>query len=291
MTSISEQGNAENNKENKKVQENLSKLTADSRLAEDDPYGWYIAEFGENDSHYAESKKAYEEAMTKWVKDTETVLHEADKFLHHTWDSRNCIEDIYEVNFRSQNLWIDAIYYHDKHGLCTIDRYRDSLKLCITQIDFNGDFLNLWAEKNYKEKYGKDERKNNGMEQDCGSNYQFVSEEHENFYHQHESFASKGMCHAALVYTLGIDESCRTAWNQCVDERLGVIRPEALYAGWQTTGSLGITRLAFQLYTCGTPDIEENGSDNDSQYTVTNIFRGLDETHRRGAILAIGYFA
>ena len=91
MTSISEQGNAENNKENKKVQENLSKLTADSRLAEDDPYGWYIAEFGENDSHYAESKKAYEEAMTKWVKDTETVLHEADKFLHHTWDSRNCI--------------------------------------------------------------------------------------------------------------------------------------------------------------------------------------------------------
>lgn len=123
------------------------------------------------------------------------------------------------------------------------------------------------------------------------SNLQFVSKEHEQFFHQHEPFASKGMCHAALVYTLGIDESCRAAWNQCVDERLGVIRPEALYAGWQTTGSLGITRLAFQLYTSGTPDIEENGSENDAQYAVTNIFRGLDETHRMGAILAISYFA
>lgn len=121
--------------------------------------------------------------------------------------------------------------------------------------------------------------------------YQFVSKEHEAFFRKHEAFAARDIYHAALVYTLGIDVSCRAAWEDCVDERYNIIRPEALYAPWQTTGSLGITRLAFQLYTCGTPDIEENGGCNDGLYAVTNIFQGLDEMHRKGAVLAISYFA
>lgn len=125
--------------------------------------------------------------------------------------------------------------------------------------------------------------------------YAFVNKEHEQFFQDHEKLASYTLQHAALVYTLGIDEMCRMHWDDLVDDNLVgswvCVKPEALYQGWQTSGSFGITKLAFNLFTSGTPDIEENRNNNADMYCITDIFRGLDNIHREGALLAIKYFA
>ena len=57
--------------------------------------------------------------------------------------------------------------------------------------------------------------------------------------------------HKALIYILGISEDTRNHFSQIYDIKSGYIKPECLHQGWQTSGSVRVVRLAFNLYTDG----------------------------------------
>ena len=85
--------------------------------------------------------------------------------------------------------------------------------------------------------------------------------------------------HKALVYCLGIDRDTRDHVKQIYDFQTGCVKPECLQEGWQTSGSVKIIRMAFNLYCNGTPSIY-NFEDSDlegqlqecSLYTVEELF-------------------
>lgn len=83
----------------------------------------------------------------------------------------------------------------------------------------------------------------------------------------------------ALVYCLGIDRDTRDHIKQIYDFKTGNVRPECLREGWQTSGSVKIVRMAFNLYCNGTPSVY-NYDDSDMErqlhemscYTVEDLF-------------------
>lgn len=115
----------------------------------------------------------------------------------------------------------------------------------------------------------------------------FVSEEHKEFFMSNSDITSRGKEYAALIYTLGINADCREHLSRLYDKESRCVNPAALCDGWQTGGSVALTRLAFHLFTGGAPGEEEKSTD----YLLKNIFRHLDDFNRRGALLAIAYFA
>ena len=112
----------------------------------------------------------------------------------------------------------------------------------------------------------------------------FSNEEHEKFYYeklkQAEDNLTKGQVdcyHKALIYILGISEDTRKHFSQIYDIQSGYIKTECLHEGWQTSGSVRVVRLAFNLYTDGTPSIDDYES-RDGQisecrgYSISDIF-------------------
>ncbi len=82
----------------------------------------------------------------------------------------------------------------------------------------------------------------------------FANEEHEKFYFEKLEQARYQDCyHKALIYILGISEDTRNHFSQIYDIKSGYIKTECLHQGWQTSGSVRVVRLAFNLYTDGTP--------------------------------------
>ncbi len=82
----------------------------------------------------------------------------------------------------------------------------------------------------------------------------FADEEHEKFYYEKLEQARYQDCyHKALIYILGISEDTRNHFSQIYDIKSGYIKTECLHQGWQTSGSVRVVRLAFNLYTDGTP--------------------------------------
>jgi len=57
----------------------------------------------------------------------------------------------------------------------------------------------------------------------------------------------------ALIYALGICPDTRRRFDSLYNVKDKCIVPETLNSDWQTGGSLKVTRLAFQLFTDGTP--------------------------------------
>lgn len=113
----------------------------------------------------------------------------------------------------------------------------------------------------------------------------FVSNEHRHFYETHTS-ASDEPEKRALIYVLGIDETCRNHLNRLYKADLNCIRPEGLREDWQTGASRRITRLAFNLFTWTTVD-----GDDPAAYAPYQIFFGLDDLHKSGVLMALTYFA
>ena len=86
----------------------------------------------------------------------------------------------------------------------------------------------------------------------------FANEEHEKFYYEKLEQARYQDCyHKALIYILGISEDTRNHFSQIYDMKSGYIKPECLHQGWQTSGSVRVVRLAFNLYTDGTPSVDD----------------------------------
>ena len=118
----------------------------------------------------------------------------------------------------------------------------------------------------------------------------FANEEHEKFYCEKLKQARYQDCyHEALIYILGISEDTRNHFSQICGYLLdllcklrssiksGCIKPECLHQGWQTSGSVRVVRLAFNLYTNGTPSVDDYESRDEQvsecrEYSVGDIF-------------------
>lgn len=77
----------------------------------------------------------------------------------------------------------------------------------------------------------------------------FASREHKQFFFEMlERCKNKDSYHQAFFYCAGISESTRLNINRMFSFEEDCIKPEALHDGWQTGGSIRLTRLAFNLW-------------------------------------------
>lgn len=106
----------------------------------------------------------------------------------------------------------------------------------------------------------------------------FRNQEHEEFYIENLMRCRyQDAYHKALIYCLGISSDTRRNIKRIYDFNTGDIKPKCLQEGWQTSGSLRVVRLAFNLYCNGTPSVsgKRNVTDKLAEcrcYTVEDIF-------------------
>jgi hypothetical protein len=75
----------------------------------------------------------------------------------------------------------------------------------------------------------------------------FRNPQHRSFYGEHCAGADE--YHQALYYLFGLTSDMREHITALFDQDKDEILTDALYAGWQTSGTIPITRLAFNLFT------------------------------------------
>lgn len=83
--------------------------------------------------------------------------------------------------------------------------------------------------------------------------------------------------HVSLCYCLGINADTRAHINDIYDFASGCVKPECLHMGWQTSGSVRVVRMAFNLYCNGMPSVTDEMSKDEAQsesrkYTVEDLF-------------------
>ena len=86
----------------------------------------------------------------------------------------------------------------------------------------------------------------------------FISEAHEKFYYEKlKEVRYQDVYHKALCYCLGISDDTRRNANRIYDFKTGCVKTECLQEGWQTSGSVKVVRMAFDLYCNGTPSVDD----------------------------------
>jgi len=105
----------------------------------------------------------------------------------------------------------------------------------------------------------------------------FVSAEHQNFYETQMLTKSKDSYNRVLFYTLGMCENTRRNINRLYDATKRCILSGAINEGWQTSTSMKVTRLAFNLFTDSVSVVREESSKSEiytecSLYSVSDIF-------------------
>ena len=84
----------------------------------------------------------------------------------------------------------------------------------------------------------------------------FSSKAHRDFFLQSVKMCRKtDVYHVSLIYCLGMDRDTRDKINRIYDFSTGYVKTECLKEGWQTSGSLRIVLLAFNLYTSSVPSV------------------------------------
>lgn len=77
----------------------------------------------------------------------------------------------------------------------------------------------------------------------------FKDEEHRSFYHDNLAKCKRNdVFHRALIYAFGISIETRCGISDLFDFSMSHIKPSGLEKGWQTSGTLKICRLAFNLW-------------------------------------------
>ena len=106
----------------------------------------------------------------------------------------------------------------------------------------------------------------------------FISEAHEKFYYEKlKEVRYQDVYHKALCYCLGINDDTRRNANRIYDFKTGCVKTECLHEGWQTSGSVKIVRMAFNLYCNGTPSVDDYKDTEEQinecrQYAVEELF-------------------
>lgn len=117
-----------------------------------------------------------------------------------------------------------------------------------------------------------------GAEKETTCTIIFNGKAHEKFFWTYlQKCRYQDVYHLALVYCLGIDRDTRAHIDRIYDFKQGTVKTECLYEGWQTSGSLKIVRIAFNLYCNGTPSVYDS-EDTEEQlsearrYSVEDLF-------------------
>ena len=106
----------------------------------------------------------------------------------------------------------------------------------------------------------------------------FKSREHEEFFWEYlQRCRWMDTYHQALIYCLGISDDTRKHIDRIYDFESGCVKPECLQEGWQTSGSLRIVRMAFNLYCNGSPSVSMMNTEEDrltecERYTTEDLF-------------------
>ena len=106
----------------------------------------------------------------------------------------------------------------------------------------------------------------------------FISEAHEKFYYEKlKEVRYQDVYHKALCYCLGISDDTRRNINSIYDFKTGCVKTECLHEGWQTSGSMKVVRMAFNLYCNGTQSVDaytktEEQVNECRRYTVEDLF-------------------
>lgn len=106
----------------------------------------------------------------------------------------------------------------------------------------------------------------------------FISDAHEKFYYEKlQEVRYQDVYHRALCYCLGINGDTRKNADRIYNFKTGSVKTKCLHEGWQTSGSLKVVRMAFNLYCNSTPSVwdyedAEEQVNECRQYTVEDIF-------------------
>ena len=110
----------------------------------------------------------------------------------------------------------------------------------------------------------------------------FADEAHERFFYEKVRElpnSRRDSEEIAMIYTLGICDKTRAAFSNIVDQRTFQVNPLVLFAGWQTSASVKVTRLAINLYTGFSQEVKRDESiegyqigEDSSDYAVEEIF-------------------
>ena len=91
----------------------------------------------------------------------------------------------------------------------------------------------------------------------------FADEAHERFFYEKVRElpnSRRDSEEIAMIYTLGICDKTRAAFSNIVDQRTFQVNPLVLFAGWQTSASVKVTRLAINLYTGFSQEVKRDDS-------------------------------
>ncbi|MDO4325372.1 MAG: DUF6075 family protein [bacterium] len=84
----------------------------------------------------------------------------------------------------------------------------------------------------------------------------FISDAHEKFYYEKlKEVRYRDAYHKALCYCLGNSDDTRRNVYRIYDLKTGYVKTECLHEGWQTSSSVKVVRMAFDLYCNGTPSV------------------------------------
>ena len=106
----------------------------------------------------------------------------------------------------------------------------------------------------------------------------FVDDKHEKFYYEKMcellQYRKNDVYYTSLVYTLGICDITRNHFKNIFNLKEGTININALSEAYQTSTSLKVTLLAFNLFNSCTYSSNENIDINkvSKSYAVDNIF-------------------
>ncbi len=106
----------------------------------------------------------------------------------------------------------------------------------------------------------------------------FISDAHEKFYYEKlKEVRYQDVYHKALLYCLGISDDTRRNVYRIYDFKNGNVKTECLQEGWQTSGSMRVVRMAFNLYCNGTPSVFDYDDTEEQiveckEYTVEELF-------------------
>ena len=86
----------------------------------------------------------------------------------------------------------------------------------------------------------------------------FKNDSHRKFYKEWlPKCRYQDVYHKALVYCLGLNDDTRRHVEEIYDFRTGYVLTECLTKGWNTSGTVKVIRMAFNLYCNGVPSIDD----------------------------------